>query len=299
MKKIFFLATILMALISCSRDNNESTPTEPKLILKTENLSFQDGEKLPEPMWLSASSSFQNDNMIITDGVKNYTYSTTNPHWVALPNTYQNTKKLGWCNVMYQYRLIHINGWNYLNGIITSNVLGKNYGQLPKEAEIAITCNLLEKERAIIGGSHFGHQPRVDDWEEKENSNSRFLTGNQEYLPNISMLHQNFVEWNEGSVNPNPSTQNSSVTKNRIDSSALSAASITQELSKKVNMSDLTKIPTTSGIVLSTAKNIVSNLASTPVNTLYTLKNKTNSVVSNVSSVKTNITNRVSNLINI
>lgn len=119
MKKLFYLATILVALNSCSRDNNESTPTEPKLILKTENLSFQDGEKLPEPMWLSASSSFQNDNMIITDGVKNYTYSTTNPHWVALPNTYQNTKKLGWCNVMYQYRLIHINGWNYLDN--TSN----------------------------------------------------------------------------------------------------------------------------------------------------------------------------------
>jgi hypothetical protein len=66
------------------------------------------------------------------------------------------------------------NGWSYLNGLITSPNLGKNYGQLPREVEIAVTCNLLEKERAIIGGSHFGHQPRVDDWESKS-GNDRFL----------------------------------------------------------------------------------------------------------------------------
>ena len=72
-----------------------------------------------------------------------------------------------------------------------------NYGQLPREAEIAITCNLLEKERAIVGGSHFGHEPRVDDWESLPVGN-RFITGSTPtpYLPSPTTLHQNFVEWN-------------------------------------------------------------------------------------------------------
>lgn len=90
-------------------------------------------------------------------------------------------------------------GWSYLNGMITSPNLGKNYGQLPREAEIAITCNLLEKERAVVGGSHFGHEPRVDDWENL-NEADRFLTSNDPYtsfLPAPSQLHQNFVEWNQ------------------------------------------------------------------------------------------------------
>jgi hypothetical protein len=96
-------------------------------------------------------------------------------------------------------------GWSYLNGLITAPSIGKNYGQLPREAEIAITCNLLEKERAIVGGSHFGHEPRVDDWENL-NVESRFVTGSSHYstyLPVPTTLHQNFVEWNAaGSPNP-------------------------------------------------------------------------------------------------
>jgi hypothetical protein len=88
-------------------------------------------------------------------------------------------------------------GWSYLNGLITAPNLGKRYGQLPREVEVAVTCNVLEKERAIVGGSHFGHEPRVDDWETLDEY-SRFLTGsaNIPYLPVPTELHQNFVEWN-------------------------------------------------------------------------------------------------------
>ena len=84
-----------------------------------------------------------------------------------------------------------------MNGLITAPNLGKRYGQLPREVEVAVTCNVLEKERAIVGGSHFGHEPRVDDWETL-NEDSRFLTGsvNIPYLPVPTNLHQNFVEWN-------------------------------------------------------------------------------------------------------
>jgi hypothetical protein len=91
-------------------------------------------------------------------------------------------------------------GWSYLNGIISSPNLKKNYGQLPREVEIAVTCNLLEKERATVGGSHFGHQPRVDDWERIDAGNpDRFLTSGSfdvPYLPVPTTLHQGFVEWN-------------------------------------------------------------------------------------------------------
>jgi len=89
-------------------------------------------------------------------------------------------------------------GWSYLQGLIQSSVVGLNYGQLPKEAEVAITCNLLEKERAIVGGSHFGHEPRRDDWETQE-GDDRFLIGSSSvaYLPPPTTLHKHFVKWNE------------------------------------------------------------------------------------------------------
>lgn len=101
------------------------------------------------------------------------------------------------------------NGWNYLNGLIGANYqnLGMNFGQLPREVEIVVTCNLLEKERAIVGGSHFGHEPRVDDWENKKGSD-RFLTGSAKipFLPAPTAMHQNFVEWNATNTSTNAPT---------------------------------------------------------------------------------------------
>ena len=93
-------------------------------------------------------------------------------------------------------------GWNYMNGLITSPNVGKNYGQLPREAEISITCNLLEKERAIVGGSHFGHQPRMDDWEERTGTDRFQFNGRFDFLPPITELHRGFVEWNTAGVTP-------------------------------------------------------------------------------------------------
>jgi hypothetical protein len=90
--------------------------------------------------------------------------------------------------------------WSYLNGIIKNNTLAKRYGQLPREVEIAITCNLLEKERAQVGGSHFGHAPRVDNWENQTGDNV-FLVGDNTipYLPAPSELHKDFIELNPAS----------------------------------------------------------------------------------------------------
>jgi hypothetical protein len=49
------------------------------------------------------------------------------------------------------------NPWSYLSNIITTTVPQEKIGQMPKEAEISVACNILEKERPIIGGNHFGH----------------------------------------------------------------------------------------------------------------------------------------------
>jgi hypothetical protein len=84
--------------------------------------------------------------------------------------------------------------WSYLNGIIKAPSVGKNYAQLPKEAEIAITCNLLEKERAIVGGSHFGHAPVSDD------DSNVFITGNEPYLPNVTSFGAGMVTFTENEV---------------------------------------------------------------------------------------------------
>ena len=91
-----------------------------------------------------------------------------------------------------------------------------------EKLKIAITCNLLEKERAIVGGSHFGHEPRVDDWE-NDMIDNRFLTGsgNISYLPSPTILHRKFVEWND------PCEENTTVQVNGNTRCMPSIASIT------------------------------------------------------------------------
>jgi hypothetical protein len=93
--------------------------------------------------------------------------------------------------------------WSYLNGIIKNPNLANNYGQLPREAEVSIEGALLEKERAQVGGNHFGHAPRVDNWENTLDSNgnltdSSFVVGSADvaYLPQPSFLHRQFIESN-------------------------------------------------------------------------------------------------------
>lgn len=51
--------------------------------------------------------------------------------------------------------------WSYLAKIIKSNIPKEKIGQVPREVEISIACNVLEKERPIVGGNHFGHAIRA------------------------------------------------------------------------------------------------------------------------------------------
>lgn len=168
------------------------------------------------------------------------------------------------------------NSWNYLNGLITSPTLGKNYGQLPREVEIAVTCNLLEKERAIVGGSHFGHQPRVDDWEKKTNTEDRYLTDSTvPFLPIPTILHQKFVEWNQAGK-PNPATPQTTAQK---QSAAAAATTVTQPVTPLTFK--LTSMPTTAGSVLSVPQfQVPSSLSN--VNNVATPFNPGNPISSNV-----------------
>lgn len=54
--------------------------------------------------------------------------------------------------------------WEYLHDSIrtVADYQGK-FGQLPKEVDVSIACNLLEKERAVVGGVDFGHAPRDEN----------------------------------------------------------------------------------------------------------------------------------------
>lgn len=96
--------------------------------------------------------------------------------------------------------------WSYLNGKITAPFLNRNYGQLPREVEIAVEGALLEKERAMVGGSHFGHAPRVDNWEDFLDEDGKLApsgfnvgtagTDAANFLPTPNAMHESIVEIN-------------------------------------------------------------------------------------------------------
>lgn len=85
-------------------------------------------------------------------------------------------------------------GWKYLNGMIKAKNLGKKYAQLPREVEINIVCNVLEKERAVVGAANFGHAPHTVDYDKDV-----FLIGteNQPFLPPITEFSREMVEYQE------------------------------------------------------------------------------------------------------
>ena len=41
--------------------------------------------------------------------------------------------------------------------IKSTKIIGTKIGQVPREVEISVACNVLEKERAQVGGCHYGH----------------------------------------------------------------------------------------------------------------------------------------------
>jgi hypothetical protein len=76
--------------------------------------------------------------------------------------------------------------WTYMAKMIKSKVPKSRIGQVPREIEISITTNVLEKELPQTGGNHYGHSP-VDE-------NGFQIVGNQPYLPTIEDFSKDLRE---------------------------------------------------------------------------------------------------------
>lgn len=68
--------------------------------------------------------------------------------------------------------------WSYLGKIIKSSKVKKEHiGQVPREIEISIACNVLEKERAQVGGCHYGHAVRSQLFADSDVEHLQYLEG--------------------------------------------------------------------------------------------------------------------------
>jgi len=68
-----------------------------------------------------------------------------------------------WETLSEEYAQIKDNKWNYLNGKIQWDDSVGKYAQFPRECELNLSLDLLEKERPIAGGNNFGNAWRVLD----------------------------------------------------------------------------------------------------------------------------------------
>jgi recombination protein RecA len=50
-------------------------------------------------------------------------------------------------------------------------------GQVPREVEVSIACNVLEKERAQVGGCHYGHAVRSQLFADSDVEHLQYLEG--------------------------------------------------------------------------------------------------------------------------
>lgn len=75
--------------------------------------------------------------------------------------------------------------WSYLAGIITTKVPKERIAQLPREIEVTVTCDILEKERPEVGGNHYGHAPLDDIGAELWDANSVYLPKPSSFSRNL------------------------------------------------------------------------------------------------------------------
>jgi len=61
-----------------------------------------------------------------------------------------------WETLSEEYAKIDENKWNYLNGVIQWDDSKGKYAQFPRECELNLSMDLLEKERPVVGGNNFG-----------------------------------------------------------------------------------------------------------------------------------------------
>jgi hypothetical protein len=68
--------------------------------------------------------------------------------------------------------------WSYMAKIIKSTKVTRDkIGQVPREIEVSVACNVLEKERAIVGGCHYGHAVRAQLSADSDTEHLQYLEG--------------------------------------------------------------------------------------------------------------------------
>jgi len=67
------------------------------------------------------------------------------------------------------------NDWTYLNNVIQwTDKIKNKYAQLPRTVDFSVSMNLLEKEKPIVGGSHFGSAYHTDPYYTKISKEGTF-----------------------------------------------------------------------------------------------------------------------------
>ena len=66
------------------------------------------------------------------------------------------------------------NDWTYLNNVIQWKKSTDKYAQLPRTVDFSVSMNLLEKEKPIVGGSHFGSAYHTDPYYQTVTSHATF-----------------------------------------------------------------------------------------------------------------------------
>ena len=75
------------------------------------------------------------------------------------------------------------NEWSYLNGVIQLNSSLGTYAQFPRECELNLQMDLLEKERPVVGGNNFG------DFVRKLDSDGSYVVDED----NVNLFSRNII----------------------------------------------------------------------------------------------------------
>jgi hypothetical protein len=84
--------------------------------------------------------------------------------------------------------------WSYMSQMIKSSVPKDRIGQVPREIEISVACNVLEKERPQVGGNHFGHSPFADGDPNGQIGTHYNVLANSDYLASPDPFSINIKE---------------------------------------------------------------------------------------------------------
>ena len=66
------------------------------------------------------------------------------------------------------------NDWTYLNNVIKWSGSKNKYAQFPRTVDFSVSMNLLEKEKPIVGGAHFGSAYHSDPYYKKLENQNKF-----------------------------------------------------------------------------------------------------------------------------